>query len=95
MHRMPLARPLGGNHFHTAILLALSGEPGPVKVLHADQVIGFDATTLVRVLFVNTHLMYGGYELFFQFEGEEGGAWLKRFFRNSMRDGHVFFERSC
>lgn len=58
MHHMPLARTLGNNHFHTAVLRAIPGEPGPVEVPHADQMIGFDTTALIPVLFVDAHSMY-------------------------------------
>lgn len=36
---------------------AAAGEPGSVEVPHADQVIDFQATAVVLVLFVNAHLM--------------------------------------
>lgn len=59
MHGMPLARSFGGNLLHTAILGAISGEPGPVEVPHADQMIGFHTTALVSVLLVDAHLSVG------------------------------------
>lgn len=61
MHRMPLARSLGNNNFHTAVLWALPGESGTVEVSHADQMIGFDAPALIRVLLVDAHLICGVY----------------------------------
>ena len=58
MHGMPLARSVGDDLLHTAVLRAVSGESRPVEVPHANQMIGFDTTALVRVLFVDTHLQY-------------------------------------
>lgn len=89
MHGVPLAGPHGGNPFHPAVPRALFGEPGPVQVLHADQVIGFDTTALVRVLFVNTHWICRVVGTVLLRRGKRG-PWLERsFLRNSMRIGLV------